>query len=81
MNAGIVTQHLVRETTLPFLEMIREITELVLALGGAECLIYTEDEFKKMKTGNGFIQEVLSEAIEVEGQQKRIGPVVETGRE
>ena len=70
---------IIRETALPFLERVREITELVLALGGAECLIYTESEFEKMKKTSGFIQEVLPEAVKVEGQQKRSGPVVETG--
>ena len=61
---------IIRETALPFIERVKEITELVLALGGAECLIYTEDEFERMKTDNGFIQEVLPEAVKVEGQQK-----------
>ena len=28
---------------------VKEITSLVLALGDAECLIYTESEFEKMR--------------------------------
>ena len=70
---------IVRDTELPFLERVKEITGLVLALGGAECLIYTQDEFEKMRKTSGFIQEVLPEAIKIEGQQKRSRPMVETG--
>ena len=37
---------------------VKEITGLVLALGSAECLIYTQDEFEKMRKTSGFPDQV-----------------------
>jgi hypothetical protein len=46
---------------------------------GADVLIYTPQEFSKKVGKDGFISRVLQEAIEIEGEQKGSGPLVETG--
>ena len=47
---------IVRNTALSFIDRGKEVIELIRALGGADCLIYTEDEFEHMKSEKSFIQ-------------------------
>ena len=61
----------VRETGRDFFHRIADLMDIVLELGNVDALIYTPDEFARLKADSGFIQTVIEEAIEVEGKQKR----------
>ena len=60
----------VRDTGLDFFHRVTEIMDIMLELRNVDALIYTPDEFERMKNSSGFIQTVIEEAIEVEGEQK-----------
>jgi predicted nucleotidyltransferase len=70
---------LVRYTDLSFPERAKEVLPLILETCGADVLIYTPEEFERQRRKNGFIQEILQESIEIEGEQGRSKTVVETG--
>jgi predicted nucleotidyltransferase len=64
---------LVRETDRPFFDRIRDVMDLVFALGSVDLLIYTPDELAQMlrEPGRFFLKDVVREAVIVEGQQGR----------
>ena len=69
-----------RNTNLPFPERGKELLSLLKATGGADLLVYTPREFTREQEKNGFVAQVLQEAIEVEGEQKGRSEMVETAR-
>jgi predicted nucleotidyltransferase len=68
---------LVRKTVAPFFDRIREVFDLVFALGRADVLIYTEAEVREITTGPGryFVKDVFAKGVLVEGAQIR-GPAL-----
>ena len=72
---------LIRETSLPFFERIREVFDLVFALGKTDLLIYTEDEYRDIVAGAGryFLKDVFAKGVEIEGAQGRSSAVAPAG--
>lgn len=62
---------LVRDTALPFFDRIREVFDLVHALGKVDLLIYTEAERRQMlaEPGRYFIKDVFLKGKHFEGAQ------------
>jgi len=61
---------LIRETDTDFFHRIIEVMPLVDDLGRADALIYTPAEFGRLRESSGFVQSVIQEAIEIEGEQR-----------
>lgn len=61
---------LVRDSNKDFFHRVTEVMDLVEAFGAADLLIYTPQEFERMRRTSGFVASVLEEAVPVEGQQK-----------
>ena len=61
----------VRDTDRDFFHRVLDIMDIILELKSVDALIYTSNEFEKMRKTSGFIQTVIEEAVEVEGNQKR----------
>ena len=61
----------VRDTAKDFFHRVTEIMDIMFELGDVDALIYTPDEFARMREESGFIQSVTEEAIAVEGEQNR----------
>jgi len=61
----------VRDTDKDFFHRVLDIMDIILELKSVDALIYTSNEFEKMRKSSGFIQTVVEEAVEVEGNQKR----------
>ena len=60
---------LVRESDKDFFHRITEVMDIVDSLGAADLLIYTPDEFSRMRKSSGFVETVLEEAFLIEGHQ------------
>ena len=77
--AGTADQHsdidviVVRHTTLPFFDRMREIMELRLEFGAADMLIYTPDELEQMlaEEGRYFVKQAVHTGYRIEGTQRR----------
>lgn len=61
----------IRDTKRDFFHRVIDIMDIILDLEDVDALIYTAAEFEKMRQTNGFIQSVIEEAIQVEGEQPR----------
>ena len=72
---------IVRDTELPFPDRGRDFIDMIWESGGAELLIYTPDEFSRQVAKDGFVAQVLQEAIRIEGEQERGRAVVEPSSE
>ena len=61
----------VRETSLPFFERVREIMDLRMELGNADLLIYTPAELDEMcaEPGRYFVKQIVAKGYRIEGQQ------------
>ena len=59
----------VRDTRVDFFHRVTELMDIMLAVGDVDAMIYTPEEFELLKKTSGFIQIVIEEAIEVEGEQ------------
>jgi predicted nucleotidyltransferase len=72
---------LIRDTSLPFFDRIREVFDLVFALGRADLMIYTDRERWEILDGPGryFMKDVFQKGIKVEGAQGRSTSVATTG--
>jgi uncharacterized protein len=72
---------LIRDTDLPFFDRIREVFDLVHALGPLDLLIYTEAERRQMlaEPGRYFIKDVFEKGIRFEGTQGRSPSVAAAG--
>ena len=72
---------LIRDTALPFFERIREVFDLVFALGRADLMIYTDAERREIIDGPGryFMKDVFQKGIKIEGAQGRSTSVAATG--
>jgi uncharacterized protein len=64
---------LVRRTRAGFFDRIREIMGLVRELGPADILIYTPEEIAELTEvrKSGFLQDVVSRGVMIEGSQER----------
>ena len=82
-QASDVDLVLVRETGAAFFDRIREVMGLVRELGPLDLLIYTPRELEEMvgDRSNGFLQDVVSEGVLVEGSQGRGAALAAPGRE
>jgi predicted nucleotidyltransferase len=72
---------LIRDTSLPFFDRMREVFDLVFALGRADLMIYTDRERWEVLNGPGryFMKDVFQKGIKVEGAQSRSTSVAATG--
>ena len=72
---------LIRETSLPFFDRIREVFDLLFALERADLIIYTDREREEILNGPGrfFMKDVFKKGIKVEGAQGRSTSVAATG--
>ena len=72
---------LIRDTSLPFFDRIREVFDIVFALGRADLMIYTDGERREVLDGPGryFMKDVFQKGIKVEGAQARSASVAATG--
>lgn len=72
---------LIRETSLPFFDRIREVFDLLFALERADLMIYTDRERQEVLDGSGryFMKDVFQKGIKVEGAQGRSPSVAATG--
>ena len=61
---------LIRDSDKDFFHRVTEVMSLVETLGAVDLLIYTPEEFVRMREAGGFVTSVLEEAVVVEGQQK-----------
>ncbi len=61
----------IKETSTPFLERLREVARLLPAeVGGIDLLVYTPDEFGAMKReGNAFAEMISEEGLLIYDQQ------------
>ena len=82
-EASDVDLLLVRTTRAAFFDRIREVMDLVLELGAVDLLIYTPAELEDLVESrrNGFLEQVVSEGVRVEGRQGRGDPLAPAGRE
>ena len=72
---------LIRDTSLPFFDRLREVFDLLFALGKADLMIYTDQERREVLDGPGryFMKDVFQKGIKVEGAQGRSTSVAATG--
>ena len=72
---------LVRDTELPFFDRIREVFDLVFALGKVALHIYTESERREIMDGPGryFVKDVFQKGMRIEGAQGRSPSVAASG--
>ena len=72
---------LIRDTSLPFFDRMREVFDVVFALGKADIMIYTDAERREVIDGPGryFMKDVFQKGIKIEGTQGRSTPVAATG--
>ncbi len=71
---------LVRDTTQPFFDRVREVLKLRLELGAADLLIYTPAELEERlgPEGSHFIRQAVRTGYRVEGTQQRSRTVAPT---
>jgi predicted nucleotidyltransferase len=71
----------IRHTTLPFFDRIREIFDLYLNLKHPDMLIYTPEELKKIlsEPGRYFIKDIIEKGYIVEGEQSGSPSMAESG--
>ena len=87
--AGTADEHsdidviVVRHTTQPFFDRVREIMELRLEFGAADMLIYTPDELEQMLAEDGryFEKQAVRTGYRIEGTQQRARSLAQTIRE
>ena len=87
--AGTADEHsdidviVVRHTTQPFFDRVREIMDLRLEFGAADMLIYTPAELEQMLAEDGryFVKEAVQTGYRIEGTQQRSRPLAQTSRE
>ena len=87
--AGTADEHsdidviVVRHTTQPFFDRLREIMELRLEFGAADMLIYTPDELEQMLAEDGryFEKQAVRTGYRIEGTQQRARSLAQTIRE
>lgn len=72
---------LVRDTSQPFFDRIREVMDLVFDLRSVELLIYTAAERQALlsEPGRFFIKNVFEKGIRIEGSQSGSPPVAAAG--
>lgn len=72
---------LVRETSLPFFDRLREVFDLVDELGRADLLIYTEEEVSRLRgePGRYFLKDIFASGVMIEGTQGRGASVAAAG--
>jgi predicted nucleotidyltransferase len=72
---------LIRDTSLPFFDRIREMFDLVAELGRVDLLIYTEAEYQEIVEGPGryFLKDIFQKGLRIEGNQQRSTAVAATG--
>jgi predicted nucleotidyltransferase len=72
---------LIRETPLQFFDRIRDLFDLVFALGKADMLVYTEAEYQELVNGPGryFLKSVFEKGVRIEGAQVGGAPVASAG--
>jgi predicted nucleotidyltransferase len=72
---------LIRDTSLSFFDRIREVFDLVFALGKVDLMIYTDRERRDIIDGPGryFMKDVFQKGIRVEGAQGRSTSVAAAG--
>lgn len=70
-EASDVDLVLIRDTSLPFFDRLREVFPLVDELGRAELLIYTEAEERRLREepGRYFLKDVFATGVLIEGTQ------------
>lgn len=80
-GASDVDVVLIRETSLPFFDRLREVFALVDDLGRADVLIYTEGEERHLREepGRYFLKDVFSGGVRIEGTQGRGASVAAAG--
>jgi predicted nucleotidyltransferase len=80
-EASDVDLVLVRETSLPFFDRLREIFDLLDDLGRADVLIYTEDEERRLRRepGRYFMKDIFASGVLIEGTQGRGASVAAAG--
>ena len=71
----------IRNTTAPMFDRMREIMDLRLQLGHADMLIYTPREVEQMlaEPGRDFVKQALRTGYRIEGSQHRGSPLAQTG--
>jgi len=81
-EASDVDLLLVRRTRAAFFDRIREVMDLVLELGAVDLLIYTPAELEELVESrrNGFLEQVVTEGVTVEGRQGRGAALASAGR-
>ena len=87
--AGTADEHsdidviVVRHTTLPFFDRVREIMEMRLEFGAADMLIYTPAELEQMLAEDGryFVKQAVRKGYRIEGSQQRGRSLAQTSRE
>ena len=62
---------LIRDTKRDFFHRVIDIMNIILDLENVDALIYATSGFEKLRQTNGFIQSVIEDAIQVEGEQPR----------
>lgn len=72
---------LIRDTTLPFFDRIRELFDLVFAFRKVDLLVYTEAEYRGIVEGPGrhFLKDVFEKGVRIEGAQVRGAQVAPAG--
>lgn len=80
-EASDVDLVLIRDTSLPFFDRLREVFALVDDLGRAEVLIYTEAEERRLREepGRYFLKDVFATGVLIEGTQGRGAAVAPAG--
>ena len=73
----------VRHTTQPFFDRVREIMDLRLEFGAADMLIYTPAELEQMlaEDGRHFVKQAVRTGYRIEGRQQRSRSLAQTSRE
>ena len=74
---------LIRRTSRPFFERIRDVMELVMELLSADLLIYTEEEQHALQAEPGrlFVKDIFTKGYQIEGTQSRSAPVAASSGE
>ena len=67
---------LVRDSSKDFFHRVTEVMDIVNDFGAVDLLIYTPEEFARMRETDGFVANVVEEAVEIEGQQEGSRTVV-----
>jgi predicted nucleotidyltransferase len=74
---------LIRDTSLPFFDRIREVKDVLFALAPLDILIYSDEEFGRLlqEPGRYFLKEIAQKGEVIEGTQGGSAPVAASGGE